>query len=78
MSNCQRSANEPRTSQPKKLAVGWLESLADRAARFSSGPWGTHVGFGLLAFWLGASVAVGWNQAYSIVDEIVTMSSFLL
>lgn len=55
-----------------------FESLAERASKFASGPWGTHVGFGLMAFWLGAAVVVGWNQAYGIVDEIVTMSSFLL
>jgi hypothetical protein len=35
-----------------------FEGFAGRAAKFVSGPWGTHVGFGLLAFWLGA--AVGW------------------
>jgi low affinity Fe/Cu permease len=55
-----------------------LEGLAGGAARLASGPWGTHVAFGLLAFWLGASVVVGWNQAYGVVDEIVTMTSFLL
>lgn len=62
---------------------GWrstdrFETLAEKASAFASGPWGTHAGFGLLAFWLGASVVVGWAQAYSIVDEIVTMTSFLL
>jgi len=58
--------------------VDRFEGLAERAAKFSSGPWGTHVGFGLLAFWLGAAVVVGWTEAYGVVDEIVTMSSFLL
>lgn len=67
----------------RRKLTGWrtparLESLAERAVKFTSGPWGTHVGFGLLAFWLGASVVVGWDEAYGIVDEIVTMSSFLL
>ncbi|WP_422931404.1 low affinity iron permease family protein [Singulisphaera sp. PoT] len=55
-----------------------LESLAGWAADFASGPWGTHAGFGLLAFWLGAAVVVGWSEAYQYVDEVVTMSSFLL
>jgi low affinity Fe/Cu permease len=77
MSNGQRSANETKTSH-RILTADRFETLADRAARFSSGPWGTHAGFGLLAFWLGASVVVGWNQAYGVVDEVVTMSSFLL
>ncbi|WP_165069184.1 low affinity iron permease family protein [Paludisphaera rhizosphaerae] len=55
-----------------------FESLAERASKFASGPWGTHVGFALIAFWLGAALVVGWTEAYGIVDEFVTMSSFLL
>jgi low affinity Fe/Cu permease len=55
-----------------------FEGLARRASGFASGPWGTHAAFGLLLFWLGASVVVGWNNAYAYVDEIATMSSFLL
>ncbi|MHC5538690.1 low affinity iron permease family protein [Singulisphaera rosea] len=55
-----------------------LETMAGWAAGFASGPWGTHAGFALLAFWLGAAVVVGWSQAYQYVDEIVTMTSFLL
>lgn len=55
-----------------------LESMAGWAADFASGPWGTHAGFGLLAFWLGAAVVVGWSEAYQYVDEVVTMTSFLL
>lgn len=67
-----------RASRPTWATIDRLEPLAERAARFASGPWGTHAGFGLIAFWLGAALAVGWTQAYSIVDEIATMSSFLL
>jgi len=59
-------------------SIDRFEGLASKASKFASGPWGTHAGLGLLAFWLGAAVAVGWTEAYSIVDEIVTMSSFLL
>ncbi len=55
-----------------------FEGLAERAASFSSGPWGTHVAFGLVIFWIGAAIVVGWSEAYGIVDEIVTMSSFVL
>jgi low affinity Fe/Cu permease len=55
-----------------------FEGLAGHAARFSSGPWGSHVAFGLIAFWLGAAIVIGWNEAYGIVEEITTMSSFLL
>src|SRR4051812_47028406 len=72
-------------SQSKKAALAHrlktadrFESLAERAARFTSGPWGTNVGFGLLLFWLGAAAVIGWNEAYGIVDEVVTMMSFLL
>ncbi|QEH31879.1 Low affinity iron permease [Aquisphaera giovannonii] len=55
-----------------------FEGLARRASQFASSPWGTHVAFGLLAFWLGASVVVGWRNAYDMVEEVATMSSFLL
>ncbi|WP_165226063.1 low affinity iron permease family protein [Aquisphaera insulae] len=65
-------------SRPRWRSVDRFEGLAKRASEFTSGPWGTHAAFGLLAFWLGASVVVGWDNAYSMVDEISTMSSFLL
>jgi low affinity Fe/Cu permease len=55
-----------------------FEGFAKRASNFVSGPMGTHVAFGLLAFWFGAALVVGWTKAYDIVEEIVTMSSFLL
>jgi low affinity Fe/Cu permease len=55
-----------------------FEGLAKRTSDFVSGPIGTHAAFGLIAFWLGAALAVGWNLAYDVVEEIVTMSSFLL
>ena len=72
-------------SQSKKAALAHrlktadrFKSIAKRAAKFTSGPWGTNVGFGLILFWLGAAIVIGWNEAYGIVDEVVTMSSFLL
>ncbi len=55
-----------------------FESLSKRTSDFVSSPWGTHAAFSLLAFWLGASVVVGWSSAYDLVEEIVTMVSFLL
>ena len=55
-----------------------FEGVARRTSDFVSGPVGTHAAFGLIAFWLGAALAVGWNLAYDVVEEIVTMSSFLL
>ncbi|MDG3006095.1 low affinity iron permease family protein [Paludisphaera mucosa] len=74
--------NEGNGDETKKvysfLTRDRFEAVAERTAKFTSGPWGTHVGFGLVAFWLGASVVVGWDEAYSIVDEVTTMSSFLL
>lgn len=73
-----RSRHGGGESRPAWTTIDRLEPLAERAATFASGPWGTHVGFGLIAFWLGAAVVVGWTQAYSIVDEVATMSSFLL
>jgi len=59
-------------------SIDRFEGVARRASNFVSGPVGTHVAFGLLAFWLGAALVVGWEPAYDVVEEIVTMSSFLL
>jgi low affinity Fe/Cu permease len=71
--------HEAKAGKPHAFwTVDWFEKLAERSAKFASGPWGTHLGFGLLAFWLGAAVVIGWTEAYGIVDEIVTMGSFLL
>jgi len=72
-----RTASEPPKVHTWKT-IDRFEGLAERASKFASGPWGTHLGFGLLAFWLGAALVVGWTEAYGIVDEFVTMSSFLL
>jgi low affinity Fe/Cu permease len=59
-------------------SIDRFEGFAKRASNFVSGPLGTHIAFGLLAFWLGAALVVGWTKAYDIVEEIVTISSFLL
>lgn len=77
MSENRRSTNEPLRVHRWKT-IDRFEGLAEKASKFASGPWGTHVGFGLLAFWLGAALVVGWSEAYGFVDEFVTMSSFLL
>ena len=55
-----------------------LERLTQHATHFVSSPWGTLAALGVVAAWLGSIPFLGWQEAWSRVDEIVFASSFLL
>lgn len=55
-----------------------LESVTQKATKLVSGPWGTIILFGILAAWAIAIPFVGWSRAYQIIDQFITMASFIL
>ena len=55
-----------------------LESVTQKATKLVSGPWGTIILFGVLAAWAIAIPFVGWSRAYQIIDQFITVASFIL
>jgi low affinity Fe/Cu permease len=65
----------PATGLPNEAH---LESVTQKATKFVSSPWGTTTLVGTLAAWAIAIPFVGWSRAYQIIDQFITVASFIL
>src|SRR3954467_2848386 len=64
--------------RPMKKWLLWLERLTQHATDFVSSPWGTLSALGVIAVWLASAPFLGWWGEWSLVDEVIFASSFLL